>query len=41
MTWILIEAVIALVLLLAIVWWTLGPVRRGEKRKRQDDENTG
>jgi hypothetical protein len=38
MSWLLIEALVALVLLVAIVWWTLGPVRRGEKRPRKGDD---
>jgi hypothetical protein len=36
MTWLLIEAALALAALIAIVWWTLGPVHRSERRRRND-----
>jgi len=39
MTWFLIEAGVALLALVAIIAWTLGPVRRREKR--DDEEGDG
>lgn len=37
MEWIILEALVALALGLAIVWWTLSPAR---KRDRKGDEDT-
>ena len=37
MQWIILEALVALALGLAIVWWTLSPARRRERDSEQQD----
>ena len=37
MAWFLLEAMVALLLAIGIVWWTMGPKRRKPPRKNTND----
>lgn len=39
--WIILEALVALALGLAIVWWTLSPARRREREQEKRDADRG
>ena len=41
MEWIILEALVALALGLAIVWWTLSPARRREREQEKRDADSG
>ena len=41
MEWIILEALVALALGLAIVWWTVSPARRREREEEKLDAKQG
>ena len=41
MEWVYLESLVALMIAVGIVWWTVAPLRRRQKRERQRERGDG